>query len=369
MEDLVIIDFLKKIEDPRIERNKLYALEEVLLVAFATILSGGETYSDMSDFGEAKLEFFKTLLPFKNGIASEDTFARIFNLLQPKAFEVLLVEWSESLRKEEEYRTISIDGKTLRRSGSKSKKPLHMLSVWANSNKLILGCKAVEEKSNEITAVPEVLKLLSLKNTTVTLDAMGCQTATAQQIVDQKGDFVIALKGNQSNLHDDVKTFFELETQKKNPAITYHQTIDKDHGRIEKRHYGLCPDIAWLKQRNPQWSMIKSIGFVSSIRIVNKQQSHEIRYYIVSYKDDVMRFAEDVRGHWSIENSLHWFLDVTCHEDLSRVRNRNAAANLAMLRRLAVSKYQLDSTAKRSKRRKRLLAGWDDSYLKTLLFS
>ena len=160
-----------------------------------------------------------------------------------------------------------------------------------------------------------------------------------------------------------------METQKKNSPIVYHETIDKDHGRIEKRCYGFCSEVAWLKQRNPQWNMLKSIGFVSSTRTVKKRCSTEIRYYIVSYKNDVARFAEDVRGHWSIENSLHWFLDVTCHEDLSRVRNRNAAANLAMLRRLAVSKYELDTTPKRSKRRKRLIAGWDDAYLKSLLLS
>lgn len=369
MADFIIAKILEKVEDPRIERNKLYPLEEVLLVAFATILSGGETYPDMKEFGESKLEFFKKVYPFENGVASVDVFERVFKLLSPKSFENILTEWSGSLREQETYRTISIDGKTLRRSGSKGRKPLHMLSAWANSNKLILGCKSVDEKSNEIKAIPEILKLLALKNATVTLDAMGCQVEIAQQIVDQKGDFAISLKGNQGNLHDDVRIFFETEMPKKKNSIMYHQTIDKDHGRIEKRLYGLCSDVAWLRKLHPQWAIIKSIGFVQSTRTEKQKKATETRFYIVSYKNDIMRFAQDVRGHWGIENSLHWFLDVTFREDQSRVRDRNAAANLAILRRLAISKYEQDKTPKRSRRRKRLLAGWSDDYLQMLLLS
>lgn len=369
MDNFVVINFFQKIEDPRIDRNKLYPLCEILLVAFATILSGGETYVDMKDFGTAKLDFFKTLLPFENGVASEDTFERVFNILHPSKLEGIFTELAEYLQKETEYKSIAIDGKTLRRSRAEDRRPLHIVSAWASHNKLILGCKAVEDKSNEITAIPEVLKLLSLKGATVTTDAMGCQTEIAQQIIDQKGDFALAVKENHANLHDDLKTFFDVETKANNPQIINHTTLDKDHGRLEKREFGLCSKITWLIGRNPQWNMVKSIGFVTSTRITKTKNTTETRYFIVSYKNDIARFAQDVRHHWSIENSLHWVLDVTFHEDYSRVRNKNAATNLAIIRRLAISKYEKDATPKRSKRRKRLLAGWDDQYLKTLLIS
>lgn len=367
-QSLIIISIFKPVEDPRIDRNKLYPLEEILLVAFATILSGGDSYVDMHDFGLSKLSFFKTLLPFENGIASVDTFERIFSLLNPKQFEECFLEWVNFIKKDGNNEIVAIDGKTLRRSGTNGRKPLHMVNAWACRNRLVLGCKTVDEKSNEITAVPEVLKLLCLKNTTVTLDAMGCQTKTAQQIVDGGGDFVISLKGNQGTLHDDVKTFFELKDPLKNDSIKIHQSTTKDHGRIEIRTYGFCGNIKWLKKSHPSWNMINGIGFVTSRRIIDNRETKETRYYISSFKKDVNRFADAAQLHWGVENNLHWLLDVTYREDYSRVRDRNAATNLAILRRIAINKFEVEKSVKRSKRSKRLLAGWDESYLKTLLF-
>ncbi|CAN5214756.1 ISAs1-like element ISEc1 family transposase [soil metagenome] len=368
-QSLIVISIFKPVEDPRIDRNKLYPLEEILLVAFATTLSNGDSYADMHDFGLSKLDFFRTLLPFKNGIPSEDTFERVFSLLNPKQFEECFIEWINFIKKDGNGEIIAIDGKTLKRSGSRSIKPLHMVNAWACRNRLVLACKTTDEKSNEITAIPEVLKLLSLKNTTITLDAMGCQTKIAQQIIDGSGDFVISLKGNQGNLHDDVKSFFELEDPLKNDHIEIHQETTKDHGRIEIRTYGLCEKIKWLKQRNPNWNMINGIGFVTSRRIINDRETQETRYYICSFKRDVNKFAEAARLHWGVENNLHWLLDITYREDYSRVRDRNVATNLAILRRIAINKFEMEKTIKRSKRRKRLLAGWDESYLKTLLFT
>ena len=369
MEKLILITCFEKIEDPRIERNKLYALPEILLVAFATILANGETYTDMRDFGIAKLDFFKTILSFENGIPSADTFERVFGMLNPKCLEDLLIDLTRLLTRNEACQSVALDGKTLRRSGSENKRPLHIVSAWASHNKLVLGCRAVEEKSNEITAIPEILKLLDLKGVTVTSDAIGCQVAIAEQIVEQGGDFALALKENHGNLHDDVEAFFQNVPATETDRVERYETIEKDHGRIEKRQYGLYSDMAWLKELHPQWNVVQSIGYVLSTRIVKNKKTEELRYFVVSYKHNITRFAQNVRAHWGVENSLHWFLDFTLHEDYSRVRDRNAATNLAIMRRLAVNKYTQDSTPKRSNRRKRLVAGWDDTYLKTLLFS
>lgn len=365
--DLVIVKIFNEVEDPRIRetKNKLYPLEEILLIAFATLLSGGENYEDMHNFGKAKLEFFKTLLPFKNGIPSPDTYERIFGLLNPKQFEKCLSEWAKHLELNYDEEIISIDGKTARRSGSKGIKPIHMVNAWANKNKVVLSCKAVSEKSNEITAIPEVLKMLSLKGVIVTTDAMGCQHTLANQIVDEGGDYVFALKGNQGTLHDDVRTFFELE--KNNLNIALHQTIEKDHGRIEKRKYGFFSDITWLKKMHPSWHTINGIGYVESKRTIADKTSEETRYFIISKDLGVVKFATAVRTHWGVENSLHNFLDVTLHEDYSRVRNRNAAVNISIMRRMAVNKIGEKKDPKRSKRTMRLVAGWDNDYLKSLL--
>jgi predicted transposase YbfD/YdcC len=365
-ENLMFMKIFKHVEDPRIERNKLYPLIEILLVAFATLLSGGETYTDMEDFGNSKLMILRDLLPFKNGIPSEDTFERVFNILNPKQFGQCFVEWVEFIREKNEA-IIAIDGKSLRGSGSHKKRPLHMVMAWANQNKLVLGCTSVDEKSNEITAIPEILKLLSLKGATVTLDAMGCQVGIANQIVESGGDFVISLKGNQGSLHEDVRLFFEQEMQHKlsNKIDVHYTETEKNHDRIDKRTYGLCNKIRWLNTRHPHWPL-KGIGFVESIRIIRGKESKETRYFITTHKD-VRKFAYAVRSHWGIENSAHGLLDITFHEDNSRVRNRNAAYNLAVIRRVAMNTLEKDTTPKRSKRRKKLISGWDDAYLKDML--
>lgn len=367
MHDLVIINIFCTVEDPRKRdtKNKLYPLEEILLVAFATFLSGGENYEDMHNFGKAKIEFFKTILPFKNGIPSTDTYERVFGLLNPKQFEQCLTEWAKHLQLNYAEEIISIDGKTARRSGSRGVKPIHMVNAWANKNRVVLSCKVVNEKSNEISAIPEVLNMLSLKGTIVTMDAMGCQYEPANQIVEQGGDYVLALKGNQGTLHDDVKTFFELE--KENQNIEHYATIEKDHGRIEKRKYGFFTDIKWLKKLHPNWGTINGIGFVEAKRMIDDKTSEETRYFIISKAFGVTRFADAARTHWGVENSLHNFLDVALHEDNSRVRNRNAVANLSIMRRMAINKIGERKDPKRSKRTMRLVAGWDNDYLKNLL--
>lgn len=368
----MLINIFSRLEDPRntTTKNFLYPLDEILLVAFATLLCGGTTYVDMKVFGKAKLDFFKILLPFENGIASEDTFEEVFGLLNPKQFEQCLIEWINHLKLDYNDEIISIDGKTVRRSGSKTVKPVHMVNAWANKNRVVLCCKSVSEKSNEITAIPEVLKILSLKGTIVTTDAIGCQYDIADQIVEQEGDYVIALKENQGSLHDDVKTFFELEAadKKKNPEIEIFETIEKDHGRIEKRKYGFFANVVWLKKLHPKWHTINGIGYVESRRTIDNKTTEETRYFIISKNFGVTKFAGAVRAHWGVENNVHNFLDVSLLEDFSRVRNRNATTNLAIARRIVINKIESNKKPGLSKRCMRLKAGWDNDYLKGLLF-
>jgi predicted transposase YbfD/YdcC len=372
--DYTFISIIKKIEDPRIDRLKLYPLDEIILVAIATILCGGEGYADMHTFGNSQVDFFKTILPFKNGIPSEDTYERVFKLINAKAFQECLNEWImtlQNLKKDgtgDDRRMIGIDGKTLKGSRSKLAKPLHMVSAWASDNRCVLGSRAVDAKSNEITAIPEVLKMLSLENAIITMDAMGCQKSIVNQVVEQKGDLVIALKGNQGNLHDDVKSFFEIEEKNdfKDVVVQKIVTTEKDHGRFEKREYALCCNVEWLKQRNPGWDKINSIGFVNSSRTIGEITTHERRYYISSLRGDVKLFAKATRSHWGIENSLHWVLDVIFREDDCRIRDKNAAENFALMRRTAIFLLAADPS-KLSKRSRRLKAGWDNRYLKKLL--
>lgn len=360
------ISIFKNLTDPRIERKKLYPLEEVIFVAFATILAGGESYTDMEDFGSAKLDLLREFFPFKNGIPSEDTYSRVFELISPKEFQECFAQWVTTIKTMDE-RVIAIDGKTLCGSASPANKikPIHLVHAWAGSNRMTLGFKKVDEKSNEITAIPELLKMLSLKDTMVSIDAMGCQVAIANQIVDQGGDFVISLKGNQGSLHDAVKTFFELDG-KNNEIERILGEAEKHHGRIERREYGFYANINWLKKECPQWKMLKSIGFVTATRTIGSRVTKETRYMISSSKDS-NKIANASRMHWGVENSLHWVLDVVFNEDNSRVRAKNAAENLALLRRAALNVVTLDTKTKRSKRLKRLRAGWDDVYLKKAL--
>ena len=379
MKNLVFKNSFQKLVDPRIDRKKLYPLQEVLLVALATLLCGGETYEDMRIFGLSKLAMFKTLMPFQNGIPSRHTFERVFELLNPKEFQECFSEWVKSLKAtcpeiEEEVEILAVDGKTLRGSAKPSRgvKPLHMVEVWATKNRLVLGNCTVDEKSNEITAIPEVLRLISLEGTIVTIDAMGCQVAIAQQIVDQKGNFIIALKGNQELLHNDVQRMLGDNGHYiiKDISIDHHSTTDKSHGRVTIREYGFCSQVDWLKKRHPRWNMINGVGFVTSTRTANGKQTVETRYYISSLKENVQLFARAILAHWGIENSVHHVLDVTFGEDSSKIRNRNAAENMAIVRRMGVN--LLESSKKHlpqkiSKKGMRLKAGWDDEYLKHVL--
>lgn len=369
-----LICVLGSIEDPRLDRRKLYPLKELLLVAISAMLCGAESFRDFEEFGEARLVFLRRYLPFANGIASHDTFARVFSLMEPKTFANSLLTWFQSLLPGDE-KQIAIDGKTLRRSFDKAKarSAIHVVSAFASNARLVLAQYKVEEKSNEIDAIPEVLSLLDLKGKIVSIDAMGCQRAIAEKIVKKKADYVLALKGNQGILHEQASTLFELELSK--PAsrcvFDFCEELDKGHGRIETRRCWATDDLRCIERREA-WAGLKSLVRVESLRensgkTTTGKITREIRYYISSLPPNAKQLLSAVRSHWAIENSLHWVLDVTLREDECRIRIKNAPENMATLRRCTTNILQKVKTKNDSIKRMRKRAGWDDATLSRFL--
>lgn len=379
---LNLIEYLTALCDPRVNRTKDHELIDILIIALCTLLCGGSSFNDMEDFGKAKLEWFKTFLALPNGIPSHDTFNRVFAALDPAKFLDCFLRWTQSLRQAIHGEVVAIDGKALRRALNKKDKKeslKYIVSAWAEDNGLVLGQLKVADKSNEITAVPELLRVLELSGCIVTIDAMGCQKKIAKEIVEADADYVLALKGNQETVHQEVKDFLdlaiqELETPRPKGAklskaamlLATFQTVEKDHGRLETRRYYQSNQIDWFADRS-QWEGLKSVGLVESVREVNGETTVERRYYLCSLEQDVERFARAVRGHWGVENKVHWLMDVCFGEDQSRARAGFAAENLATLRRLALNLLKRETTKKRGIKGKQLNASWDHSYLLRLL--
>jgi len=306
------------------------------------------------------------------GIPSHDTFNRVFSALNPQEFTECFRRWTQSLRQQISEELVALDGKTIRRARSNQVTLPHLVMAWAAENALILGQIKVNEKSNEITAVPELLQALQLKGCIVTLDAMGCQKDIARQIVQGQADYVLALKGNQQTVHQEISSFLDdgisrLDPAGAAPGWQFLETVEKDHGRIETRRYWQSDVLDWFEDRT-QWMGLQSVGRVESIRQIGEKITVERRYYLSSLSLEVKRFARAVRGHWGIENSVHWILDVHFGEDQSRARSRYAAQNLALMRRMALNVLQQNASRKKlSTRRKRKVAGWDNDYLLNLL--
>jgi predicted transposase YbfD/YdcC len=345
-------------------------LSGIVVITITAVLCGAEGFEVIEEFGNAKYEWFKTFLELPHGIPSHDTFERFFAALDPKEFRKAFLSWVTEVAQICEGQVIGIDGKTLRRSHDKSnnKSAIHMVSAWGSENRLVLGQVKTDEKSNEITAIPELLKVLELKGCIVTIDAMGCQKEIAAQIVDKVGDYIFGLKGNQGNLHKDVQLFFEdaKERDFKDIQYNYYETTDGEHGRIEVRRYWIVSDIDWLDGRE-LWKKLQVIGMVESERHIHNQVSRETRYYISSIEPDIRRFAGGVRGHWGVENSLHWTLDVTFREDESRIRKGHAPENMAVVRHICLNLLREEKTSQKSIRIKRLKSGWDNNYLLKVL--
>jgi len=349
------------------------------VIAVCTLLCAGETFNDMEDFGKAKYAWFKTFLNLRNGIPSHDTFNRVFAALDPKQFLDCFLRWTQSLRQTVSQEIVALDGKALRRAFNKDQSVKYVVSAWAESNGLVLGQLKVADKSNEITAVPELLRVLELGGCIVTIDAMGCQKKIAKEIMEADADYVLALKGNQETVHEEVKAFLDatLEEQqaprpvgakvsKAAATLAQVETVEKDHGRLETRRYYQSDRLEWFADR-AKWEGLQSLGMVESIRQLDGKTTVERRYYLSSLPLGVETFARAVRSHWGVENKVHWIMDVCFHEDQSRARAGYAAENLATLRRLALNLLNSEKTKKRGIRGKQLNASWDHTYLLRLL--
>ena len=374
-----LTEHFKDLPDPRVQGRCEHELLDLLIIATCTLLCGGTGFDDMADFGRAKQEWFKTFLPLRNGIPSHDTFNRLFAALKPAAFLDCFLRWTQSLRQTVAQEIVALDGKALRRAQCRGKSPRYIVSAWAQSNRLVLGQLKVADKSNEITALPQLLRVLELAGFIVTIDAMGCQKAIAQEIIEADADYVLALKGNQETVHAEVKSYLDdailqlaqARTKKiKVPPeleLACLKTVEKDHGRLEIRCYWQSDRLHWFADWG-KWEGLRSVGVVESVRQVGTDApTVERRYYLCSLAVDVEKFARAVRGHWGVENSLHWCLDVQMGEDQSRARTGHAAENLATLRRLVLNLLKRDRTKKRGLKGKQLNAGWDHAYLLQLL--
>ncbi len=359
--------------DPRINRHKRHELADLLIIAICAMICGADGWVQIQQFGQSKLNWFKTFLTLPNGIPSHDTFGRVFAALDPVAFEKCFANWVNSLRADNANDLIAIDGKTLRRSfdHASGKTALHMVSAWAADCRLTLGQVATEQKSNEITAIPKLLELLDISGATVTIDAMGCQKQIAEQIIEQEGDYMLGLKGNQGTMHDEVKLLIDdaVEHDFAHMPYDFHETVEGDHGRIEHRKVWCTHEVEWFKEKD-QWPGLRSFVMVESQRTVGDKTTCERRYFISSLDGtNAKRAGHAIRSHWGIENSVHWILDVAFDEDRCRVRQANAAQNISLLRRLALNMLKNESTLNVGIKTKRLRAGWDEQYLLNVLKS
>ena len=365
--ELNLLTHFQTLPDPRTQREPEHQLIDILVVAVCTLLCGGEGFNDMEDFGAAKHDWFKTFLELPNGIPSHDTFNRVFAALDPASFLECFVRWTQSLRAAVSEEIVALDGKALRRALAAGQSAPVLVSAWARENGLVLGQLQVRDKSNEITAVPELLRVLELAGCIVTLDAMGCQKNIAQEIKEADAEYVLALKGNHAVVHEEVQSYLDDAITRGAKELVRHETVEKDHGRLETRTYWQSAALDWLADR-AQWEGLQSVGVVEARRQVGAGPvTVERRYYLSSLGLDAARFARAVRGHWSVENQCHWLLDVQMGEDQSRARAGHAAQNLGTLRRLALNLLKREKTKKRGIKGKQKNASWDHTYLLKLL--
>ena len=364
-----LVEDVDPLEDPRHGNAGRHSLHDIIVIALCTILCGGETCTDMALFGQSKREFLESFLPLRNGIPSHDTFSRVFRRLDPEAFRLdpeafrmwflgFMGQFAQGCEG-----VLAIDGKTLRRSydRAEAQSPLHLVNAWAAEQRLVLGQLAVDGKSNEITAVPKLLEMLALPGMVVTADAMHCHRQLSRQVLDQGADYVLALKGNQESLHDDVRLFLD------DPATPLAQATQtgKGHGRIEIRTASISGDVAWLQERH-QWPGLAAVGKITAKRQQGERTSVESRYYLLSQAFPPERFNAIVREPWGTENRLHWMLDLVFNEDQSRNRKDHCPENLALMRKLALNLARLEPS-KGSMRGKLKRAGWDNGYLAIIL--
>lgn len=361
-----IVTIFSKVHDPRVDRTKLHALKDILIIALLSTISGGDGWHDMNEFGLCKHDWLKTFLKLKHGIPSTDTFRRVISVINVEEFETCFREWVASVAVKC-AEVIAIDGKAIRGSkdGSGNKSAMHMVSAWASENQLVLGQIAVTEKSNEITAIPKLIDQLDLDGCTVTIDAMGCQKDIAQKIIDAHADYIFSLKGNQGNMNDKVRFYMDDAIAHK-PDMSFYEEVNSGHGRIEKRSIWYTEDVHWMEEVK-SWVGLSGLVVVESQRTIKGVTTTERRYFITSVKgSNAKDIGRKIRSHWGVENSLHWCLDVSFGEDLSTIRKKNRAQNLSLIRKVALNLLKAD-TSKGSIRCKRKKSGWDNEFLANLL--
>jgi len=360
-----LFDACAHVHDPR-SANARHRLFDIFVIALCAVISGAEGWEDMEEYGQAQAEWFQQFLELPHGIPSHDTFRRVLSRLKPDEQTQCFVSWTEALHESLDGEIVALDGKTLRRSfdHAASKGAIHMVSAWANAHRLIVGQRKVDDKSNEITALPKLLRMLELEGAIVTIDAMGCQKEVAKTMTEQGADYVLALKDNHPTLHGEVQLLFEDVKAERLDDITSerHTTIDADHGRLETRHYWITSDIECFGVKG-SWANITSVGLVESHREVGGEVSIEQRLFLTSLPCDAVRFAQAVREHWGVENALHWVLEVSFREDDCRIRQGHGAQNMAVLRHMALNLLRQEGGHKRGIKARRKRAGWDRDYL------
>lgn len=367
-----IEQYFGELTDPRVDRTKLHKLIDILVIALCAIIAGADNWEDIADFGRAKIDWFQTYLELPNGIPSHDTFNRVFARLDPQEFRTGFMGWIRGVSKVIGGQVIAVDGKVLRRSHERGigKAAIDMVSAWASANRLVLGQVKVDDKSNEITAIPQLLQALEIAGCIVTIDAIGCQTEIAETIIDQEADYVLALKDNQGHLFEDVQLLFaDLgKSHYKAYAFGYDKTVNKNHGRIEIRECWTISDPQVLRHLRgfENWKNLLTVSRIRAQRLIGEESSSEDRYHIASITG-AKRVLWAVRSHWCIENELHWTLDVAFDEDRCRTRKDNGPENFAILRHMALNLLKHEKTCKRGIKGKRLLAAWKDDYLLKVL--
>jgi predicted transposase YbfD/YdcC len=363
-----IAKYFEKLDDPRIDRTKLHLLSDILVIAVCAIICDADGWVDVENYGVSKYAWLTTFLALPNGIPSHDTFGRVFAQLDPIQFQHCFIRWMRAIYQVTHGEVVPIDGKTLRRSFDTTigLSPIHMVSAWATHNRLVLGQVKVADKSNEITAIPELLKTLDITGCIITIDAMGCQTAIARQIIEQHADYVLALKANQGRLYTDVQTLLDGMIAQNDATLAYYETCDEDHGRVEVRRYWTTATLDTLRTRNA-WRKLQTIGVTEAERSLNGEITIERRYYILSLPNNAKTFGTAVRAHWQIENLVHWVLDIAFREDECRIRMGHGSENFAVLRHIALNLLRQEATFTGSIKSKRHRAGWNDAYLARIL--
>jgi|APSaa5957512622_1039677.scaffolds.fasta_scaffold39907_2 predicted transposase YbfD/YdcC len=369
MQDYLNLNLISENISEHRQVSKIYhPLENIIFITVSAVISGAEHWDEIEDFGNAKIEWLEKYLNLTNGIPSHDTFSRFYQILDPKEFQKAFLIWVNNIVENLGGDFIAIDGKTLRRSYDKkdNKAAIHMVSAWSNQNNLVLGQLKTAEKSNEITAIPELVKVVNIENSIVTIDAMGTQKSIATAIIEEKGDYILQVKGNQPTLEKDVIASFKNNLESDNMKSYIQPIGKKKHGRFEGRKYYITEDLSGISQKD-NWTGLKSIGMIESIRIVDGNTSITQKYFICSINDYVKTFAGASRQHWGIEVKLHWRLDVIFDEDLSRIRKGYAPENFAIIKHIALAMLMKEKSSKKGVARKRLSCAFCDDYREKVL--